>query len=83
MLPPYLARIEDLGRDGGLRRLPPLKLLTPEALKKLGLSLGGEGSRPQRAVPVPRMRREGPGGRFDQVAARGRSTAVATDKDAR
>jgi len=35
----------------------------------------GEGSRPQRAGPVPGMRGEGARGSFDQVAGAGRITA--------
>jgi hypothetical protein len=46
-------------------------LLTPEALLRAGLSARIQGSRPQRAAPMPRMWEEGAGGGFGEVARTG------------
>jgi hypothetical protein len=47
-----------------------LALLTPEALLRVGPSPAGQGSRPQAAAPVPRLREKGAGGGFDEAARR-------------
>jgi hypothetical protein len=72
MLPLYAARIEDLGR-GDLVKVDcaacdHVALLTPEALMRGGLSPAAKVLDLEGAIAVPRLREEGPGGRFDQVA---------------
>jgi hypothetical protein len=59
--------------DGEERPGSPLivALLTPEALLRVGPSPAGQGSRPQAASPVPRLREEGAGGGFDEAARAG------------
>jgi hypothetical protein len=46
--------------------------LTPEALLRVGLSAAAKGSRPQSAAALPRVREEGAGGGFGEVAGTGR-----------
>src|SRR5271156_3361396 len=41
---------------------------------------GGEGSRPQRTAPVSRVRKEGAGGRFDQVGSARQVSGLGVDQ---
>ena len=59
----FAARIEDLGQGGFVNvdcaACHPVALVTAEALLRGGREPCGEGSRPQRAAAVPRVRQEG------------------------
>jgi hypothetical protein len=57
----------------------PLRLLSRRVVDARGPAKAwpeprGEGARPQRPAPVPRVREEGASGCFDQVAGTGRLT---------
>jgi hypothetical protein len=70
MLPLYAARIEDLGQSDFVKvdcaACHHVALLTPEFLLRLGLA-PSQGARPQRAGPVPGMRKERTSRDVDQV----------------
>jgi hypothetical protein len=57
-----------LGQDR-LRHLPSCRAANADRAAEGRTEPSRKGSRPQRAVPVPWVREEGPSGRFDQVAA--------------
>jgi hypothetical protein len=68
MLPLYAARIEDLGR-GDLVKVDcaachHVALLTPRGPAAGRAEPRGQGPRPQRPAPMPRVREEGTGGGF-------------------
>jgi hypothetical protein len=58
-------------RESGLRRLPPCRAADARGTAEGRAEPRGEGSRPQRTAPVPRVREEGAGGGLDQVAGSG------------
>ena len=75
MLPLYAARIEDLGH-GDLIKIG--RAANADRAAEGRTEPSRKGSRPQRAVPVPRVREERASGRFDQVAAARRTVHFLT-----
>jgi hypothetical protein len=71
----YAVRIEDPGPGDFVKFdcavCHHVALLTPDAAEGRAQPRG-EGYRPQRAAPVPRLREEWAGSRFDQMAKSGR-----------
>ena len=82
MLPLYAARIEDLGHGDlvkiGCTTCPSCRAADTGRAAEGRTEPSRKGSRPQRAVPVPWVRGEGPSGRFDQVAAARRTVHFLT-----
>lgn len=79
MLPLYATRIEDFRRGDFVKvdcaACHHVALLAPEALLRVGLSPGAKVLDLKGQAPVPRVRKEGAGGRLDQVAGAERVTA--------
>ena len=74
MLPLYSTRIEDLGSGDFVKidcaACHHVALLTPEALRRVGLSAAAKVLDLKGAAPVPGVRKEGAGGGFDQMGVR-------------